>query len=71
MLFDDVAVPYQETINAHFYVDKNPINFFISKNIVKAIIGSLMFYPDDLEGVMHECDIYLFAPIEQSADHTG
>ena len=70
-LFDDVAVPYHETIDAHFDGDKNPINLLISKNIVKAIIGGLVFYLDDLEGVIHEQDLSLFAPTKKSADLTG
>ena len=32
-LFDNIVVPYQEKINAHFDGDKNKIHFLISKKI--------------------------------------
>ncbi|KAH9246800.1 hypothetical protein BASA81_015648 [Batrachochytrium salamandrivorans] len=41
-------------------VNERPLQFLINKDIVDIIIGDLLFYPDDVEGISHTRALTLF-----------
>ncbi|KAH6583989.1 hypothetical protein BASA61_007792 [Batrachochytrium salamandrivorans] len=63
MFFNDVQVPFVNTLEAHF--ERNGALYFtVNKSIVKDIIGGLLFHPDDMEGVTVVRALSLFQLIE-------
>lgn len=58
--FTQVAVPFNQTLAAHF--DRSqPLKLVVNASIVEAIIGDLLFHPDDADGVTHSRALALFA----------
>lgn len=63
--FDDVDVPFCNTLVSHFDGD-NTTRFYINASIVENVIGDLLFHPDDIEGITRARALTLFKLVEHA-----
>lgn len=65
--FEDVGVPFFNTLASHFEGDQT-IRFFITSGIVDVVIGGLLFHPNTVTGVTRSQVLSICKPFIPAED---
>ncbi|OWZ08009.1 hypothetical protein PHMEG_00019515 [Phytophthora megakarya] len=69
-LFAPTPSTQQTSLHTHFESTK-PLFFELNKSIVEAIVGDLLFHPDDIDGILHERSLAIFQGVGRDGEAEG